>query len=167
MKPMKSFDSFMLASRVKRFHTVPIIGEQTVGEHTYRMILILYQITAPTHAMLYAAMYHDTAEIDISDVSFMTKREWPKVSEALNEAEFEFNKKHGLLCMLKPYEHRFLKYADMAELTYYAIEQITMGNRNMVEIAERGLFFLKSMPFLNLNCSFFTQCLEEKLHHVR
>ena len=164
---MNDLDIFMRASAVKRYHTTPTIGNQTIGEHSYRMLLVLYAVCTPSPELIKATVYHDVPEIEVSDVSFMTKKKWPKVAESIAEAEDDFCNRYAIHVELCENDLRLLKFADMWELVQYAIDQINLGNRNMIAIGERGVQFLKDMPFISSACDKLITYIEKELNRVR
>lgn len=152
---------------VKRYHTVMTHGNQTVAEHSFYVCLLLTELVEkPSVALLKAALYHDLPEIETGDVPATTKWKYPKLNEELKSAENDFIVRHGLSVMLPDSDWLALKYADMGELVMYSIDQITMGNRNMVDIGRRGLDYLKDLPYLNDKASRFVEQLEKEFDNV-
>lgn len=138
------------AGAVKRFHTVPTHGHQTVAEHSFYMCLIINKIADNPSANLFrAALFHDLPEHETGDVPATTKWQYPGIADELLTAELAFIGRHGLSVTLSEREWLTLKYADMAELVYYCIDQLNLGNKNMKEIAHRGIKFLNELRPLN------------------
>lgn len=142
------------AGAVKRFHTIPTHGEQTIAEHSYHMCLILTQIADnPSPELFKAALYHDLPESVTGDIPAPTKWRYPKLAEELEVAELEFIRRNNINVELTDREWLALKYADMAELVYYCIDQLNLGNRNMLQIAYNGVEYLGKLDLLNEKAS--------------
>lgn len=142
-------DNIREGGMVKRYHTVPTIGQQTVAEHSFFLCLILTQIYTPSAELLRAALYHDLPEMETGDVPATTKWRYPKLAEELEIAEMEFIRRNKLEVNLTDEEWRALKWADMLELVMYCVDQIKLGNTNMFPLAERGVKYLYGMGELS------------------
>jgi hypothetical protein len=108
------------AGEVSRFHAVPTIPVQSVGQHTYGVLAILLAMDTFVRPedlpLLTAAMLHDAPELYTGDVPFTTKRECPEVKAALDKAEFEYSCAHLFISpRLSPRQCTLLKLADMLE----------------------------------------------------
>ena len=139
------------AGKVKRFHTVETIGQQTVAEHSFNVCLILLFITNGTASseLLKAALYHDLPELITGDIPATAKWKSEALSLALTEVEQRFEKDFDLSVEISDSEKLLLKWADMYELVQYCFDQLRLGNRNMLLIADRGIGYLAAMPCLN------------------
>jgi len=139
------------AGRVKRYHTVDTIGHQTVAEHSFNVCLILLALFQGkvSSELLKAALYHDLPEIVTGDVPATAKWGNPELRDALRKVEDRFEATHSLTVDLSEEELTALKWADMMELVQYCVDQLEMGNRNMLVVATRGVDYLCSMPSIN------------------
>ena len=139
------------AGQVRRFHTVSTIGHQTVAEHSFNLCLILLDLFDGNVSanLLKAAMYHDLPEVETGDIPATLKWRSKEISEALKNFERSFEKIYGLEVELTEDEQRALKWADMYELVLYCLDQLEMGNRNMLIIADRGVEYLCELPAIN------------------
>jgi 5'-deoxynucleotidase YfbR-like HD superfamily hydrolase len=140
-------DELWAAGRVKRWHAFPIIGEQTVADHSWGVALIVAEI-AEEHLnmnLMKAALLHDAAEMFTGDVPYGAKRKWPQLGEMLKECEYEMERKLGIDFFLTGEQSEILKWADMFELLLFADAQEMLGNRNVVEM-QRLAYNLVSEP---------------------
>ena len=139
------------AGQVRRFHTVPTIGHQTVAEHSFNLCLVLLDLFngAVSANLLKAAMYHDLPEVETGDIPATLKWKSKEIAGSLKIIEQAFERIYNLEVELTEDEQRALKWADMYELVLYCLDQLNMGNRNMLVIAERGLEYLCELPPIN------------------
>jgi hypothetical protein len=155
------------AGKVKRYHTMHTHGSQTVAEHSFYVCLLLTELVdKPSVALLKAALYHDLPEHETGDIPATTKWKYPKLAEEVKSAENDFIERHGLAVSLPDKDWLALKYADMGELVMYSIDQIMLGNRNMVPVGKRGLDFLKDLPYLSDRATMFINKLSEEFDDV-
>lgn len=132
------------AGNIKRYHTVQIIGEQTVAAHSFNVAMLCKAIE-PNCSMnlLMAALTHDLAEIETGDIPATTKWYHKKLADELAEIETAFEEVHELYFQLTKEERDTLKIADMLELIFFCDEQRKLGNENMLVIMNRGVEYLK------------------------
>lgn len=139
---------FRQAGGVKRFHTVPTIGTQTVAEHSFNVCMILVDLCGnkTSTELLKAALFHDLPEVETGDIPATAKWSHPMLKSELDTVEDRFVHKHCLQTTLDISEQLALKHADMIELVQYCLDQLRMGNKNMLPIAQRGIAYLKHLP---------------------
>jgi len=138
------------AGYVRRYHTVQTIGHQTVAEHSFNVAMILLDLTnGKAHAdLLKAALYHDLPEVFTGDIPATAKWASPSLVQSLKLLEDVFDSDYNLVVNLSEDDKKLLKFADMAELVMYSLDQLRLGNRNMISIAERGVNYLEEMQFV-------------------
>ena len=89
------YQSKYLAGCVKRYHTWPMLKEQTVGHHCWRVACIFVEIFGlPRAEVLYYCLHHDSGELFAGDVPFGIKAAVPGLKNSINQAE-----KHGLMAL--------------------------------------------------------------------
>lgn len=133
-------------SHVTRFHTVRTIRQQTVGEHSHGVALLVIAVYPEASAnLLKAALCHDLAEAFTGDTPATAKWASPQLTEALEALERQFIRDYGLHHELSELEAKVLKWADMAELVLYGMEEYLMGNRYAAEFINNGISYLTSM----------------------
>lgn len=96
-----------------------------------------------------AALYHDLPELITGDVPATAKWKSEALSQALTEVEQRFEKDFNLSVEISDSEKLLLKWADMYELVQYCFDQLRLGNRNMLLIADRGVDYLAAMSYMN------------------
>lgn len=118
------------AAYIKRFHTVPTVGDsQTVSAHSWGVATLLNEVWPDaSKQLILATLYHDVAEILIGDVPSTSKWNFPEFAEALQKAEKKAEQMLGLQFALSEIEERQLKICDMLELLMFSAEQIKLGN---------------------------------------
>lgn len=131
------------AARVARFHTVPTIRGQSVGEHTFGLLAILTEICTPSALLLKAALAHDAPECITGDVPAPAKWLHVELEDALRLVEGRLKREYDLIFGLDPRETRLLKFADMLELSIYSLEEVDMGNRHMAVMAYNAINAIK------------------------
>lgn len=123
------------ASRVKRFHTVNTIKENTVGQHSFNvigMLLVCIPPTALRSQLLAAAWQHDVPEARVGDVPSPFKRELRKEGVNIEAIERRVLEDHGMHEMgryLYDHEVGWLKMADILEGWLFCLDEMSMGNR--------------------------------------
>lgn len=160
---MKRILQLRSGGNVKRFHTVTMHREHLVASHSWGVAAVLLDIDpSASRDVLVAALYHDVAESVTGDVPATTKWRYPKLSEILNEAEKEIEKELGIHVVLEQYERDRLKFADMVDLILSCLEEYSLGNREALVIAHRGVTYLESKVF-DTKC---TEYLERLKQHM-
>src|SRR5262245_18740874 len=94
MHPMPADDDRIridtrISGKLKRFHTWPITGSQTVAEHSWqvmRIYLIIVDIIDPR--FIYYIQFHDIGEQSVGDVPYPIKQNNPILKEALDHMEW-------------------------------------------------------------------------------
>ena len=128
------------AARVQRLHVLTTIHRQTVGEHTFGLLGILFLVeAAPTMSLVRACLYHDAAEAQTGDVPAPTKWKYNVLSEGMEIAEKDIRRTHDIEIPLTEREQKLLKYCDLMELAIYASEEVDVGNSAMVHVLRNAL----------------------------
>jgi 5'-deoxynucleotidase YfbR-like HD superfamily hydrolase len=132
------------AAYIKRFHTVPTVGEsQTVGAHSWGVATLLNELWPhSSKGLLLATLYHDVAEVLIGDIPATTKWAYPDFAEAVARVEADAEEKLGIHIVLNDEEKKRLKICDMLELVIFASEQIKLGNHYFEPVFENGVKYL-------------------------
>jgi len=128
-------DLFRFSADVIRNHTWPTLRNQTVGQHTFNMLVLLGLITGDTHrgAVARAVRDHDLHEVFTGDAPATVKWEVPGMREVLDESERMFNKQYGIQQernWLQPEEICLVKFIDMYEFGRYCLDERRLGNQH-------------------------------------
>lgn len=144
---IKNFKNVRRSSYVERLHTVPTIGNQNLGHHCYNVCLIALLITRGQLdvRLLKACLFHDAHEIGIGDWPSPATRFDSAIKRAKDDYVTAFNIIYDLHIELTMEEQNILSWSDKAELAYYCIDQICMGNINAKEILRRVYSYMQDM----------------------
>lgn len=140
---MKVYNS-RKAGRVRRYHTVRMICPQDVAQHSFNVCNLVRLLGGSMYAQL-AAIYHDMGEYFCSDVPSPVKRSLgPQAKMALEKLEFEGMAACGINSdiPLNEKDARILKVADNLEGLITCIEEVRMGNQDLVEAGFRYAEYL-------------------------
>jgi 5'-deoxynucleotidase YfbR-like HD superfamily hydrolase len=136
---------FRDASDVQRYHTHRTIRQQTVGQHSFGlMVLVRLLVPQARKEVFLAAMHHDLPEFMTGDIPAPIKREHPTLSVLMGEIEAELAPLYHDFG-LTPGEERLLKWCDYMELVLWCVEEQNMGNRGIKPIIVKGLTWLSAM----------------------
>jgi len=141
---MKVLSIQLRAGKIKRWHTLPIIGEQTVADHTYgvcQILRYLYDNKCPP-CLLTAALDHDVPEWYTGDIPYGSKKKSHSLRRGIAHLEEQYAKDGGTLHDLTIDEKRALKFADLAEMGFFAMHQWKLGN----DVMEVVINVLKELP---------------------
>lgn len=144
---LKWIEHSIAGAGVKRYHTIPTIGDETVGTHSFGVAMMVLAITDQKASanLIRAALFHDMAEQVTGDTPFTSKKAFPMVKYALEVVEEDWEKENGFYIELEPRDKLVLKWADMLQLMWFCKIQRDLGNTNMDAIFNNGLQFLKSI----------------------
>jgi 5'-deoxynucleotidase YfbR-like HD superfamily hydrolase len=121
-------------SAVKRFHIMRSHRNQTVGEHSHGVAVLVMQVDPECSAtLLKAALTHDFHERSTGDMPSTTKWEYPELAAAMAVAEDRWNSRHDFNWSLTPAEERILQFCDYLELLFWSIEEVLLGNHFATE----------------------------------
>lgn len=134
----------------RRYHTWPVLREQTVAEHSFHVAMLVLLLGGPNFQLLAAALTHDLAEWKMGDLPAPAKRNMPDVIvgsfDNVNKTmsfrdhwgamEAELLSSFGLdyESELTAEEARILKLADAAEGCLHCCREAAMGNRLMAPV---------------------------------
>jgi len=143
-------DMVTKGAAVKRFHTCPTIGNETVGEHSFSVAMLCLALTdgKASANLLKAALFHDLAEQVTGDTPATSKWANPLLKVTLQAMEEMFEESHGLTVDLPIRDKVVLKWADMLSLLIYCKCQRDLGNKNMNIVFSRGVEYLSKLDAL-------------------
>lgn len=125
-----STETVLWAGSIVRYHNRPTAQRQTVGEHTWRVLVIYTELWGIPRAEVYQyIIYHDVPEIVTGDVPFMAKRRFPQIKQVLHHIELDHVPK--ILDLKLPEitmeEKGQIKAADLLEMLFFAVDDYHMG----------------------------------------
>ncbi len=145
---MINLDRMMLmrkAQHVLRFHTVPTLHRQNVGEHTFGVLSILLEVwpSAGTE-LIKAALYHDAPEAVVGDTPSPALREFGILKDGVGIAESVVRNKYGLHTTLTVQDEKVLRFCDIMECMIFCLEEWYRGNKTALIMAERAEEYIRS-----------------------
>jgi len=129
------------AGRVKRYHTIDTVKEQTVADHTWGVLMIVRYLTGrPSWSLVEAALLHDVPEVVTGDVPAPAKWQSQQPCDALDEIESKvLDEMKAPMPALTSEEVLILKIADTTELLLKARREMDLGNKEFNNVSNRGL----------------------------
>lgn len=145
----KAFDfifTMRKGGQVKRFHTEQIIGEETVGHHTYGVITWVLALTdrAASKELMLSALYHDTDEQVMGDLPGPVKWDWGDLDNLTEQVRNSFRLEYKMHVDLTMSEHLTLRWADKMDLLMTCVDQQRLGNIRGIEIGRKVVCRLES-----------------------
>lgn len=131
------------AGEVERFHAVPEIPSQTVGAHTYGVLVLAFEIGGELDgSSLRYMLYHDAPEIYTGDMPFSVKRDFPQLRKELEKVEDEVQDLSlNRVARVDDRTKLILKFADLLEGYRYAL----LYERGNKHVAARWAEALRKM----------------------
>jgi 5'-deoxynucleotidase YfbR-like HD superfamily hydrolase len=133
-----------VAGGVRRYHTWPVVHQQTNAEHQWNVARIVLAIwPGAPRQLIFAALFHDIGELATGDLPYPVKKDNPDLKKTCDEVEHSH---HLKMCMpwslptpttCAGLDKRVLKLADLTDMYEYALEELLLGNRNASAIVER------------------------------
>ena len=121
-------ETALWAGSIVRYHNRPTAQRQTVGEHTWRVLVIYTELYGMPRAEVYQnIIYHDVPEIITGDIPFMAKRYYPELKKILNQIEQKYDATYLHLPAITEEEVAQIKVADLLEMLFFAIDDYHMG----------------------------------------
>lgn len=133
-------------SYVTRYSNRARIRDESVAEHSFFVALIVIRLhedyNFDLEKALIAALSHDVAESDLSDVTHDIKTKYVQLSNALQEAEFEEIAKYPTVIKsgFTDFEVRdspeslIANLADILQVRQYINSEMNMGNSTFADI---------------------------------
>ena len=134
----------------KRYSMKPVIHQESVATHSFFVALGVLMLSSEykfdVNTAIKIAICHDLAEMEISDVNHMVKKNFPMVAKALKLAEIDIA--NGFPDQVKDYcfmyhhespEALVVHYADALQCLQYSTNEIELGNSGyMVDVFENS-----------------------------
>lgn len=135
-----------LAGQVRRYHTWPILGQQTIAEHCWQIMRIyLSVVEKPDPHMMYHITFHDIGEHFTGDIPYPVKRD-----NRLLKEQMEFLEKRSYITQLEYWnafqmsmltneDKKSFKQLELVEMAEFGLDQVCLGNRHGMIVADRCL----------------------------
>jgi 5'-deoxynucleotidase YfbR-like HD superfamily hydrolase len=135
-----------LAGQLRRYHTWPVIGQQTIAEHTWNLLRIYFCICDKVDPhMVFHITFHDIGEHFTGDIPYPVKRDDHLLKEHMDAAEFRsFAEQMNHWNCFKPTllnnaDRDLFKQIELIEMAEFGMDQINLGNNHGFIIATRCL----------------------------
>jgi len=113
---------------VKRFHTIPTIHENTVGQHTFGCLALLHVLYDDISLELVKyVLMHDISEQVTGDIPSPAKKRGYVTVNSLSYLSY-------LLPTIDERDRRRMKLVDVLDGMLFCIEERLLGNLNVVEV---------------------------------
>lgn len=142
---------FRNSAETKRYHTKRMLREQTVGAHTFNMLLLVRQLApASRPEVLWACVHHDLPEHFTGDIPAPVKRASTELKVIIDGLESDLAPLY-YEPELSVEEWALVKWVDLMELVLFCIEEIRLGNRmpDTLDMVLTGLTWLRDMKAPN------------------
>jgi len=142
------FDFLYNGEATKRFHTVRTLGQNTVAEHSFTMLWLIFLMKEGKwqhidHIFM-AAITHDIAEWKAGDMPAPSKRA-TKMGEALSAYEGHLLSQVNLYFSLDEEDKRILKLADCLSGLLFCVTERAMGNTFVTESFNNYCAYIKEL----------------------
>ena len=122
-------------SKVKRWHTITNVKEQTVADHSWGVASIILDMWPDSsNSLITFALWHDIPEYIVGDTPVTAKWQDENLAKVVEEAERRVAKEHKLYVKLTETEKLKLSIADLLEVLWYASEEVALGNSNFLKV---------------------------------
>ena len=149
---INSLNLIFSGGTVRRFHTTPIIGEQTNAEHQWGVAVIVnYIYPQASKGLILAALHHDSYEHITGDLPAPVKWGYPELDKAIKAVERSLHNKFGIMPALSAEELSVLKAADLLETMTFCVRQGELGNHSLSAIYDNCHKALNELIFLPHN----------------
>jgi 5'-deoxynucleotidase YfbR-like HD superfamily hydrolase len=139
------------AGSIKRYHTWPVLHNQTTGEHTWQVFRIYWQIFGPMPEEVSTfILWHDAGELVTGDTPGMLKTAVPEIKQLLDRAErLAIDEMGGSveLGVSAPTKIR-VKACDLIDVYEHCSVELLQGNR----LVEGGITWAQEQLGIVISC---------------
>lgn len=142
----------MGANHVRRYHTVPLLKDDTVASHSFGVAWLCYLLAegTPSVHLLMAALSHDLPEQVWGDVPSPAKR-MLGLNDTVNGLEEKTLRQYHCYFELSQSEKRILSMADCFEGMLRCVLERRMGNKTVDNHFRRYADYLSEIGCLSDN----------------
>ena len=139
MKPKDITTNPRLAGLVKRYHTWPTLTTQSIGEHSWQVYRIYYEIYGGVPAVVaHHIMSHDMGEITVGDPPYPIKANNKDLKKTYDKMEIQAISDMGHCCPNVPKDEvAKIKLCHMLEMMEFGLHEMALGNEYAKPIFER------------------------------
>lgn len=135
-----------LSGQVRRYHTYPIIGQQTIAEHCWNLMRIYLSITDTIDShMVHHIMFHDIGETVTGDSPYPVKHDNPELKKQMDSVEQKSycrQLEHWNAfsqVRLTEQDRLLFKQIELIEMAEFGMDQVCFGNNHGFIVADRCL----------------------------
>ena len=120
-----------LAGLVRRYHTFPMLTEQTIGEHCFQCLRIWYMIWGPPEPEITCYfLWHDSGELVTGDVPFPVKSNYDIVKRIFDTMEDSAVRgMGGKVPELGKISRLRVKACDLIDMHEHGYIELMLGNK--------------------------------------
>jgi 5'-deoxynucleotidase YfbR-like HD superfamily hydrolase len=135
-----------LAGQIRRYHTWPILGQQTIAEHCWQLLRIYMSVVDKQDPhMIRHMIFHDIGEHFTGDIPYPVKSQNPQLKE-----QVEFLEQRSYATQLEYWDafrqtflsaedKKLFKQIELVEMAEFGMDQVALGNQHGMIIADRCL----------------------------
>jgi len=157
------------AARVERYHTMPTVKPQSVGQHTFSAMALLDLCFPDARKEVWRAMlYHDAPECITGDTPATVKWRHTAIEDVLKSIESKISLEFQTVIEITDEERQHCKFCDLMELVIFSIEEFDMGNKLMAVVAINGMKAISDRGLASINqnveflCAIMTGSIERR-----
>lgn len=119
------------AGEVRRYHTWPVLRQQSIGEHTWQALRIYLKIWGDLPALVAKHfVLHDMGELVLGDLPFPVKAHNPELKKLCDAVEHEGVIGMGFEPITLPPDLKVrTKIVDLVEMLEFGLCEVRMGNQ--------------------------------------
>lgn len=153
---------------VKRFHTVNVLKEQTVGQHSAEalaLLVIAYPDSSPN--LMKAVLFHDLMELCTGDTPAPVKQRSAEVKATLDSMEDEgYQRAFGTddpFPKLSDEDNHRLKFVDRLSGLLTCVREMSMGNRGIEYALRNFTAYIAALPLTDHERAFAAASVRSQL----
>lgn len=139
MKKSDVQQNIRLAGLVRRYHTWPVLHQQTVAEHSWQVMRLYDRIFGcpPAHVFQHI-LHHDVGEVRTGDIPYPLKSQNETLKKEMDRLETSALADMGIdLPTLTDEEHIRFKFCDLLDCAEQGQYEARLGNRYMGIVADQ------------------------------
>lgn len=144
----REIEAIRSSGHVRRYHVVPIVGQQTVAEHSAQALsLLLLLHPDPQPDLIRAMLWHDVGERVVGDAPAPGRRRFSYYGHIYDETETTVNEaEHPTaarsIANLSTSDQIWLRSIDVLEAIMFCSDQMMLGNTHAKVMRDRCLVWI-------------------------
>jgi 5'-deoxynucleotidase YfbR-like HD superfamily hydrolase len=140
------------AGSVRRYHTWPVIREQTVADHSFHVLRLYWTLFGyvPPEIASYI-IWHDMGELWTGDLPYPVKRDNYALKKTCDDIEQQaLAEMGGDTASITTDQEKRVKFCDLLEMLEYALHEVSLGNQYATVVVSRIVTALKGFLWASL-----------------